>query len=54
MPDLIPITQYAALHGVTTATMRQRISRGLHPDAVKFGRDWLIPRDSPFVDHRRK
>ena len=50
--NLIPIKDYASIHGVTPATIRQRILRGAMPGAVKVGRDWLIPHDLPFVDNR--
>lgn len=50
---LIPIGEYAEKHGVTDSTMRQRISRGMHPEAIKIGRNWLIQEDAPFVDNRR-
>lgn len=48
MTDLIPLADYAAAHGITPATMRQRIARGLHPEAVKMAGVWLIPRDAPY------
>lgn len=54
MTDMITIAEYAAQHGISPATMRQRIARGCHPEAVKIGRDWLIPKDAPFEDGRRK
>ena len=51
-PDMITASEYAKLHGITPATMRQRIARGCHPEAVKIGRDWIIPRESAFTDSR--
>jgi len=49
MPDtLVTLTVYAANHGVDTSTIRHRIARGLHPEAQKIGRDWLIPMDAPY------
>lgn len=47
-PDYVNLTEYAAMHGVTPDTIRQRIARGRHPEAVKVGRDWLIPKDAPY------
>ena len=52
--DLISIADYAAAHGITPATMRQRIARGLHPEAVKMAGVWLIPRDAPYRPDQRK
>ena len=51
---LISITEYAALHGVKPDTVKHRIKRGLHPEAVKIGRNWAIPRDAPFRPDQRK
>lgn len=50
--EMITITEYAKQHGISPATMRQRIARGRHPEAVKIGRDWLIPRGAELVDKR--
>lgn len=52
--DLIPLKDYAALHGVTDSTLRHRIRSGLLPEAVKLAGSWFIPRDLPFIDHRTK
>lgn len=52
--DLISIADYAAAHGITPDTMRQRIARGLHPEAVKMAGVWLIPRDAPYRPDQRK
>lgn len=50
--DLIPLKEYAAMHGVTDATLRQRIKRGAIPEAVKMAGAWFVPRDLPYIDHR--
>lgn len=50
--DLISLTEYASLHGVTPDTVRQKILRGKLPQAVKIGRNWLIPRSAPYTDCR--
>lgn len=54
MNNLVSLQEYAQDHDITAATMRQRIQRGMHPEAVKIAKVWLIPRDAPFVDHRAK
>lgn len=51
---LISIAEYAQLHGVTADTVRQRILRGQHPEAVKIGRNWCIPKDAPYIDGRER
>lgn len=52
--DLITIAEYAAARGLRPDAVRQRIHRGAVPEAVKLGRDWLIPRDAPWPDRRIK
>ena len=52
MQDLIPLKEYAEMHGITTATLRQRISRGAMPEAVKMAGAWFVPRDLPHLDNR--
>ena len=52
--DLIPIAVYSANHGVDPSNIRHRIARGLHPEAQKIGRDWLIPKDAPYRPDGRK
>lgn len=54
MPDLITITEYAARTGRNPAVVRQKCQRGTLPGAVKIGRDWLVPPDAPYPDHRVK
>lgn len=51
-PDMIPLKEYAEMHGVTDATLRQRIQRGLIPEAKKMAGAWFVPRDLPYIDHR--
>ena len=52
--NLIPIADYAANHGVTPQTIRDRIRRKLHPEAVKMAGVWLIPQDAPYRPDGRK
>lgn len=54
MNDLIPIKDYAEMHGITPATVRQRILRGAMPGAVKLANAWFVPRDLPLVDNRKE
>ena len=41
--DYLNVEQYAALHDVSTTTVRQWIRRGKLRTAKKLGRDWIIP-----------
>ncbi len=50
----ISIADYAKQHGVTPQTIRDRIRRGLHPEAIKIAGVWLIPEDAPYRPDRRK
>lgn len=50
--NLIPIKDYAKMHGIDPATVRQRIMRGVMPGAVKLANSWFVPRDLPLVDNR--
>ena len=55
MPDnLLPLNEYAARIGKAPRTVRQKCTLGYLPGAVKIGRDWLIPADAPYTDHREK
>lgn len=52
--NLIPIKDYAKMHGIDPATVRQRIQRGVMPGAVKLANSWFVPRDLPLVDNRAR
>ena len=51
--NLIPIKEYAAMHGVDASTIRHRIMRGVMPGAVMLAGSWVVPRDLPLTDNRR-
>lgn len=51
---LIPIKQYAEMHGRTPATVRQKCIRGTFTTAQKIGRDWLIDDQEPYTDARER
>lgn len=50
----VPLSVWAAAHGISAATARQRAGRGAFSTAAKFGSMWVIDRDEPLVDHRKK
>lgn len=52
--NMITLAEYAARHGLNPVTVRHKCLRGNVPGAVKIGRDWLIPADAPYDDHRVK
>lgn len=54
MEKYITLKEWAIKHGIDPATARQRAIRGAFKTAKKFGNQWIIDRDEPLVDHRRK
>ena len=51
--NMIPIKDYAEMHVISPATVRQRILRGSMPGAVKLANSWFVPRDLPLTDNRK-
>lgn len=51
--NLIPIKEYAEMHGIDASAIRQRIKRGIMPCAVKMAGSWFVPRDLPLTDNRK-
>lgn len=51
---LVPISEYAKIHGKSRKTVQQKCQRGGFVTAVKMGRDWMIERDEPYTDLRCK
>ena len=51
--ELISLAEYAEMQGVKLDTVRQKILRG-YLKAEKIGRNWVIDRDTPYVDNRIK
>ena len=52
--NLISLAEYAELHGVTSGTVRQRANRGVFKTARKIGRNWVIDKNEPYIDNRKK
>lgn len=51
---LIPLTEYAKLHGKNPAIARQAAGCGSFQTARKMGRDWFVDEDEPWPDRRVK
>ncbi len=51
---MIPITEYAAMHGKAEVTARQMARRGGLRTARKLGRNWIVDSQEPYPDHRRR
>lgn len=51
--NYIIIKEYARINGVDPANIRQKISRGTL-EAKKIGNEWLIDKDTPYKDARKK
>lgn len=54
MKDYITLKEWAERHGIDPATARQRALRGAFVTAEKIGNLWVIKKDEPLIDHRRK
>lgn len=52
--ELISLAEYARRNGIDPATVRQRVNRGAYRTARKIGRNWVIDKNEPHVDHRFK
>lgn len=54
MPEkkLLTVPEYAAKVGRVPSAIRRKIMRNALPGAVKMGRDWFIPEDTPYDDRR--
>ena len=52
--NYISLKEWASAHGIDPATARQRAGRGGLSDSEKIGRDWVIDKNEPLIDHRRK
>ena len=52
--NLISLREYAEALGLDPSTVRQKALRGYLPGAVKIGRNWVIPKGTPYPDARVK
>lgn len=52
--NMIPLKDWAIANGISPATARQKAGRGALRTAHKVGRDWMISRFEPNIDHRSK
>lgn len=52
--ELISLAEYALINKVDPATVRQRALRGSYQTARKIGRNWVIDKNEPHIDHRIK
>ena len=48
----ISLAEYAKKNGIKHNTARKRAARGAYKTAIKIGRNWVIDKDEPHVDHR--
>jgi len=51
--NLISLPEYAKLVDKQEATVRQKVLRG-KLKAIKIGRNWLIDKNEPYIDNRKK
>ena len=50
--SLISLAEYAEKNGIKHNTARKRAARGAYKTAIKIGRNWVIDKNEPHVDHR--
>lgn len=51
--NYVTIREYAKIHGVNPANVRQKILRGTL-EAERLGNEWLIDKNTPYTDARRR
>lgn len=51
-PEFLSVTQWSALHGKDTGTVRKLIAQGRIP-AQKIGAQWVIPADAQPPEDKR-
>ena len=54
LDNYITLTEWAKEKGIHPDTARQRALRGAFQTAKKFGNIWVISKDEPLIDHRKK
>ena len=52
--NLVSLAEYARMHGKAYRTVRQKAELGNFRTARKIGRNWVIDRDEPYIDYRKK
>ena len=52
--NYITLKEWAEKNGITPDTARQRANRGAFQTAKKIGNLWLISKDEPHIDHRKR
>jgi hypothetical protein len=52
--NYITLKEWAEQHGIHPDTARQRALRGAFQTAKKIGNLWIISKDEPHIDHRKK
>lgn len=54
MENLISLVEYAELHKKEQSSVRQKALRGGFKTAKKIGRNWVIDKNEPYTDYRKK
>ena len=52
--ELISLSEYAAIHGVSRSAIQNKALRGLLGSTRKIGRNWVIDKNEPYIDGRVK
>ena len=54
MDELISLGDWARIHNISPDTARQNALRGKYKTARKIGRNWVIDKNEPNIDRRKK
>lgn len=52
--NLISLAEYAKMHGKEESSVRKMALRGGFKTARKIGRNWVIDKNEPYIDRRKK
>lgn len=51
---LISLSEYAKMHGRALRSVRQKAQLGNFKTARKIGKYWVIDKNEPYIDYRKK
>lgn len=52
--DYISLNEYAKLNNKEISVVRKKCEKGHFITAKKIGRNWIIEKNEPYTDHRKK
>ena len=52
LQDYVTIAEYAKIHDIKLATMRQRVQRNAYKTVLKVGNNYILDKNETFTDTR--